>query len=231
VEPPDLLGLFIPPSNELGLTYMITGAVAAVVYGEPRLTRDLDVVLTLAPGDGARLAGAFPESFPHRARRGHRRGAPADDRWSLHHHPPRYGVEGRRVSRRDGPTARLGAREADPGGGGGSHGLAGTAGVRHRAEVGVVPGHGLVPDRDDILSMLRVSGDSVNRTTSMRRGGNPNCVTIAGRWKSAGVIPSVSRGAPNAASAAYTRSALAGSGSTQMSRSAVARGTPCALSA
>jgi hypothetical protein len=60
VEQPDLLGLFVSPLNELGLTYMITGAVAAVVYGEPRMTRDLNVVVALGPGDAARLAAAFP---------------------------------------------------------------------------------------------------------------------------------------------------------------------------
>ncbi len=41
---PDLLGLFIGPINRLGLEYMVTGAVAAIVYGEPRLTHDIDVV-------------------------------------------------------------------------------------------------------------------------------------------------------------------------------------------
>ncbi len=62
VTPPDLIALFVVPLNQLGIDYFITGAVAAVVYGEPRLTRDLDVVLALRPGDAVRLGGAFPES-------------------------------------------------------------------------------------------------------------------------------------------------------------------------
>lgn len=57
---PDLISLFIQPLNELGLRYMVTGAVAAVVYGEPRLTRDIDVVLDLARADAPRLRAAFP---------------------------------------------------------------------------------------------------------------------------------------------------------------------------
>jgi hypothetical protein len=39
---------------------MITGAVAAVIYGEPRFTRDLDVVVDLRPGDAHRVVSAFP---------------------------------------------------------------------------------------------------------------------------------------------------------------------------
>ena len=34
-------------------------AVAAVVYGEPRFTRDVDIVVALEPGDATRLAAAF----------------------------------------------------------------------------------------------------------------------------------------------------------------------------
>jgi hypothetical protein len=56
----DLLGVFIGPFNRLGLEYMVTGAVAAIVYGEPRLTHDIDVVVELRADDAARLAAAFP---------------------------------------------------------------------------------------------------------------------------------------------------------------------------
>jgi len=59
VDRPELLDLFVSPLNALGLTYMVTGAVAAIIYGEPRLTRDIDVVVALGPGDAQRLAAAF----------------------------------------------------------------------------------------------------------------------------------------------------------------------------
>jgi len=39
---------------------MITGGLAAIIYGEPRLTNDVDLVLQLSPGDAERLAAAFP---------------------------------------------------------------------------------------------------------------------------------------------------------------------------
>lgn len=43
----DLIGLFIEPLDRQGLSYMITGGVASVVYGDPRFTREIDVVLEL----------------------------------------------------------------------------------------------------------------------------------------------------------------------------------------
>jgi len=60
VQAPDLVSLFVVPLNTLGISYMVTGAVAAIIYGEPRLTRDLDLVVALGPGDAARLVAAFP---------------------------------------------------------------------------------------------------------------------------------------------------------------------------
>ncbi|MGE0157818.1 MAG: nucleotidyl transferase AbiEii/AbiGii toxin family protein [Gemmatimonadales bacterium] len=56
---PDLVGLFAQPLERLGVRYMITGGVAAVVYGDPRFTRDIDIVLEMAPADAPRPAAAF----------------------------------------------------------------------------------------------------------------------------------------------------------------------------
>jgi hypothetical protein len=58
---PTLVTLFVAPLNRLGVPYMVTGAVAAALYGEPRLTRDIDLVLVLRPGDVGRFAAAWPE--------------------------------------------------------------------------------------------------------------------------------------------------------------------------
>jgi hypothetical protein len=38
------LAPFLQPLERLGLPYCVTGSVAASVYGEPRLTADIDVV-------------------------------------------------------------------------------------------------------------------------------------------------------------------------------------------
>lgn len=45
------------------IPYLIVGSVAAVVHGEYRTTRDLDVVLNLAPADARRLVDALREEF------------------------------------------------------------------------------------------------------------------------------------------------------------------------
>lgn len=59
---PSPLAPFIAPLERLALPYCITGSVAASVYGEPRLTADIDVVLLLKLEDVAALRAAFPET-------------------------------------------------------------------------------------------------------------------------------------------------------------------------
>jgi hypothetical protein len=56
----ELFRRFAHPLNQLAIPYMATGAVAAIVYGEPRLTLDLDLVLALRPEEAAGFAAAFP---------------------------------------------------------------------------------------------------------------------------------------------------------------------------
>jgi hypothetical protein len=58
----DLIGLFAVPLEQAGLPYMVTGATAAILYGQPRTTNDLDVVIALKFADLPRLRRAFPET-------------------------------------------------------------------------------------------------------------------------------------------------------------------------
>jgi len=44
----DLFQIFINPFNELKLSYMVTGGAASIVYGLPRLTHDIDLVVELS---------------------------------------------------------------------------------------------------------------------------------------------------------------------------------------
>ncbi|MEJ7809772.1 MAG: hypothetical protein WKG32_05070 [Gemmatimonadaceae bacterium] len=44
---PDLYRLILRPLHDTGIEYMVTGAVAAIAYGEPRMTNDVDVVVRL----------------------------------------------------------------------------------------------------------------------------------------------------------------------------------------
>jgi hypothetical protein len=57
---PDLIELFVRPLNDLGIRYLVSGSVAAMLYGEPRVTHDIDFVVFLRHQDIARLPTAFP---------------------------------------------------------------------------------------------------------------------------------------------------------------------------
>jgi len=61
VEQDELLRYVVQVLEEQGITYLLVGSIASGVYGEPRLTRDIDVVLELRPDQVARLCQAFPE--------------------------------------------------------------------------------------------------------------------------------------------------------------------------
>ncbi len=62
MQAPDPFAPFLGPLERLGFPYCITGSVAASIYGEPRLTADIDVVLLLRLRDVAALRMAFPDS-------------------------------------------------------------------------------------------------------------------------------------------------------------------------
>src|SRR5438270_282825 len=42
--------------------YMVVGSVASIIYGEPRLTRDMDIVIELPPALSTQLDKVFPSS-------------------------------------------------------------------------------------------------------------------------------------------------------------------------
>jgi hypothetical protein len=60
MTPPDLIAVFLARLNATDIPYMVTGSVAATVYGEPRLTQDVDLVLRLDHESARRLGEAFP---------------------------------------------------------------------------------------------------------------------------------------------------------------------------
>ncbi len=80
---PDLIQLFVGPLSSEGIRYLVSGSVAAMLYSEPRVTHDVDLVVFLRADQIARL----PQLYPHpefyvpppeviaaevmRARRGH----------------------------------------------------------------------------------------------------------------------------------------------------------------
>lgn len=57
---PDLIELFVRPLDRLQIRYLVSGSVAAMLYGEPRVTHDIDFIVFLRASDIARLSEAYP---------------------------------------------------------------------------------------------------------------------------------------------------------------------------
>ncbi len=60
MDPSDLLSLLSRKLDELGISYLVTGSMATIAYGEPRFTNDIDVVVSLRPEEITRFCDAFP---------------------------------------------------------------------------------------------------------------------------------------------------------------------------
>lgn len=57
---PELFLLFVRPLNRAGIRYVVSGSVASIFYGEPRLTHDVDFVVFLNASDIQKLSNVFP---------------------------------------------------------------------------------------------------------------------------------------------------------------------------
>lgn len=51
---------FLDPLDRAQVPYAVVGSVASSLYGEPRATNDVDLVIQVAPADASRLVQAFP---------------------------------------------------------------------------------------------------------------------------------------------------------------------------
>ena len=49
--------------EKAGVPYMVTGSVALSYYAQPRMTRDLDIVVELAPRDAKEVADLFSPEY------------------------------------------------------------------------------------------------------------------------------------------------------------------------
>jgi hypothetical protein len=59
-QAPSLISLFVAPLNRAGIEYMVTGGLASIVYGQPRLTLDVDLVIRLPEAGIDRFAALWP---------------------------------------------------------------------------------------------------------------------------------------------------------------------------
>jgi hypothetical protein len=60
VAEPSLLECFVRRLNISPIRYFVTGGLATIIYGEPRFTRDIDLVLAIGPTDAKRSLGLWP---------------------------------------------------------------------------------------------------------------------------------------------------------------------------
>ena len=59
---PELFLLFIRRMNRAGYRYMVSGSVASIFYGEPRLTHDVDIIVFLSAEEIGKLDDLFPQN-------------------------------------------------------------------------------------------------------------------------------------------------------------------------
>lgn len=55
----NLFSIYLDKMENLRIDYFITGSVASIVYGQPRLTHDIDLVVSLFPAKVSELISAF----------------------------------------------------------------------------------------------------------------------------------------------------------------------------
>ena len=58
----ELIKIFIRPLERAEIPYFVTGSVASIIYGDPRLTHDIDVVIHLTADEAQKLTQYFPEN-------------------------------------------------------------------------------------------------------------------------------------------------------------------------
>lgn len=61
MEPLDPLLLVVEPLQRAGISYLITGSVATIHYGEPRYTNAVDLIISMAAGRALELPEISPE--------------------------------------------------------------------------------------------------------------------------------------------------------------------------
>jgi hypothetical protein len=60
MELPRTVALIADRLNSTGAIWMVTGSIAAMTYGDYRVTSDIDIILVLASSNVGKMAAAFP---------------------------------------------------------------------------------------------------------------------------------------------------------------------------
>lgn len=62
MEQSELLKYAVDKIETLRIPYFITGSIASIAYGEPRLTNDIDIIIDIKESDVKAFKGLFPET-------------------------------------------------------------------------------------------------------------------------------------------------------------------------
>ena len=60
---PDMFTVFLERIEKAGIRYVVTGSVAVIVYGDPRMTHDIDLVVEISLKQIPAIIKAFPEDM------------------------------------------------------------------------------------------------------------------------------------------------------------------------
>jgi len=63
MQEPNLFAIYTDVLARINIEYFISGSVAAIAYGEPRLTHDIDIIITLSDNDITKIIAAFPSDL------------------------------------------------------------------------------------------------------------------------------------------------------------------------
>lgn len=63
MQEPNLFAIYTEILAKNNIEYFISGSVAAIVYGEPRLTHDIDLIISLYDRDIDKFINAFPSNL------------------------------------------------------------------------------------------------------------------------------------------------------------------------
>ena len=112
---PELFLIFVRPLNRTGIRYVVSGSVAAIFYGEPRLTHDVDFVVFPERQRSAKAARRFSGRGILSAAAGDHAGRDgAGTARPFQPHPPRHWFQSRPVSDRARRIERLGFPRQTP---------------------------------------------------------------------------------------------------------------------
>jgi hypothetical protein len=59
----DYYSIFLPRLNDAGIVYMVTGSMACIIYGQPRMTHDIDLVIALDVHKADLFSTLFPSEL------------------------------------------------------------------------------------------------------------------------------------------------------------------------